>query len=265
MTREQAQQNLDRLQAQFDEQEKMSGHPSHYYDKGTLNKRRRLNNKGKAFVEGQRLLLKEIAAAKKYIADNTARWNNEDRQKQFEELGPVDSSNIYGQIDRLQMDPGVRAIMDEHGIAPYKPPTILNPDGTLKEGYGKEERDAGVWSEARRLQQQDLNRQAGKSMSDANRLTANQMQNVAMRGGLRTGARGRIAQTGLRAGLAAQQETLGKRLGLDIADEAARQKDLEFNIGQRGGAFDKASEQYDDFYKTLRDAQVGKTASDEIK
>ena len=122
----------------------------------------------------------------------------------------------------------------------------------------------GVRSEARRLQQQDLNRRAGKSMSDANRLASNQMQNVAMRGGLRTGARGRIAQTGLRAGLAAQQETLGKRLGFDIADETARQKDLEFNIKQRGGAFDKASEQYDDLYKTYVDAQVGKTASEQI-
>ena len=258
MTREQAQQKLRDLEAQLKAHMKMQGHPSHYYKdwKGKPH----LNNAGKAWHRRKNELNEQVNQARQYITDNNARWNQEDRN----ELGPTDTSDPFAAIRRLQEDPEVQRIMNEQGIPIYSPPSIIDSEGNLLEGYGKEERDAGIWSEARRLQQQGLNRAAGKSVSDANRLAQGQMENVAMRGGLRTGARGRIAQSGLRAGLAAQQATLGKRLGLDIADETARQKDLEFNIGARKGAFDKASDQYDNIYNRYLDAITGKKASEEI-
>lgn len=178
----------------------------------------------------------------------------EEEKKAFNPYDPTGSLMDTRTGKKFQEDVGFNII----------PPSAFDKDGNLLPGLGEQERDAGVWSEARRIQQQDLNRKAGKSMSDANRLASNQMENVAMRGGLRTGARGRIAQTGLRAGLAAQQQTLGKRLGLDVKDEEQRQGVLKRNIDRRTAEFDKGRNLWQDYTNKMIQKHTGEKASERV-
>lgn len=93
------------------------------------------------------------------------------------------------------------------------------------------------------LDQQRLSEQsaAGKLQSSLAGQQAGAMSNMALRGGLSSGARERIAQQGLRSSAEAEQalraEAMGQRSGIQAQGEAARLGALQNLYGQRMSAW----------------------------
>jgi len=123
--------------------------------------------------------------------------------------------------------------------------SLINEDGGINDAYRLDEKvdpsflnqmrddnlrapgEASAW---RNLIDQKITRQAGDSASQLQQAQNQQLDNMAMRGGVSAGARERMMQAGVGQNLSNQQNIFGNRLQADIQDEQMRQQGL-MNLG----------------------------------
>jgi len=131
--------------------------------------------------------------------------------------------------------------------------SLLSEDGTIGDAYALDEkvdtqfldqmrddnlRQPGEASAWRNLIDQQITRQAGDSATQMQQAQNQQLDNMAMRGGVSAGARERMAQAGVGQNLANQQNIFGNRLQADLQDEQMRRQGLmdlgnaEMQVGQ---------------------------------
>lgn len=128
----------------------------------------------------------------------------------------------------------------------YKWEGQLGPDGSLRRGLKLEGslntdyltglrenalRDAGTPSAWRGLQQEKINRQAGDVSAQMAGQQRQQLDAMAMRGGVGAGAAERMGQQGVGQALRAQQDVYSQGLQADMTDEQNRLTGLQ-NLGQ---------------------------------
>lgn len=87
-------------------------------------------------------------------------------------------------------------------------------------------REAGTDSAWRGIMQEKLGREAGDVAQNQAQQQQQQMDNIAMRGGLSAGAAERMGAQNVGQNLQAQQNIFGQGLELDLADEQNRQQQL---------------------------------------
>lgn len=148
-----------------------------------------------------------------------------------------------GRPDRPEWD----SLLGEDGLMQdqYQDQTQLDPR-YLEQMRTDALRQPGEQSQWRQLMEQKVQGQAGQAMARGQGQSQAAMSNLAMRGGLRGGTAERMAQSGAQQGLQAGQGVLGQRLGLDIADEEMRGKQLGA-LGQAemgASQFERGGNQY---------------------
>jgi hypothetical protein len=170
--------------------------------------------------------------------------------------------NQYQLIDRNQYEDMLNQVK-KFGSRPDRPEfeSLLDDTGMIKEQYRIQDnlntqyldrmrdtalRDPGQASQLRQLQQQQLEQQGAQAQAQAQSSAAQQMNQMAMRGGLRSGAQERMAQNAANRGLQARQQMLAQGTQLDLADEQNRLKQLGA-LGQQEMARAQFGRQGDQF------------------
>lgn len=147
----------------------------------------------------------------------------------------MNSLNKYaGRPDR----PAWESLLGSDGLMqqPYQLQNSFNT-GALDQMRSDLLRQPGEQSQWRMLQGQQLERDAARAASQAQGAVSQGMNQLAMRGGLRSGAGERMASQGARNASLARQGVLGNRLRLDIADEQQRMQGLgALNQAEMGAA-----------------------------
>lgn len=152
-------------------------------------------------------------------------------QQQYQQIMMLanEGAKNKGRPDRPAFD----SLLGQDGLIgqPYQIQNQLT-QGALGQLQQEAMRAPGDPSQWRQLMDQQVIGQAGQAAAGAQSQMQNAMSNLAMRGGLRSGAGERMAQQAANQATMARQGALGQRLGLDIQDEQMRQQMLA-QAGQR--------------------------------